>query len=144
LNANDGVLFSWMGPKNFTSADQAPFIPLASPANNGIYHVRVTSDKGCTSTDSTVVQVDTRPVVNAGSDAAVCEGSGIQLHSSQNNNVVLFFVVHVSMEHGTNPFISKYLIRYPQASTAGIVEIRNGRCTRPKVHFIRVGALQDP
>jgi len=49
--------------------------------------------------------------------------SGIQLHSSQNNNVVLFFVVHVSVAYETNLFISKYLIRYPQASTAGIVEI---------------------
>jgi len=49
--------------------------------------------------------------------------ASIQLHSSQNNNVVLFFVVHVSTEHGTNLFISKYLIRYPQASTGGMVEI---------------------
>jgi gliding motility-associated-like protein len=85
FNANDGVLFSWVGPMNFTSTDQSPFIPVANPANSGIYYVKVTSAKGCASTDSTIAKVSTKPVVNAGSDAAVCEGSGIQLHSTGNN-----------------------------------------------------------
>ena len=70
---------------NFTSTDQSPFIPVAAPGNSGTYYVKVTSAKGCASTDSTIAKVSTKPVVNAGSDAAVCEGSGIQLHSTGNN-----------------------------------------------------------
>jgi hypothetical protein len=45
--------------------------------------------------------------------------SGIQLRSSQNNNVVVFFVVRLTWRHETNPLISKHLhsiwFRFPQA-----------------------------
>src|SRR6516165_8002535 len=44
--------------------------------------------------------------------------SGIQLHSSQNNNVMLFFVVRSAARNETNPFIFNHLHeawrRFPQ------------------------------
>lgn len=79
LIANDGVLFSWAGPNNFSSNDQFAFIPLAGPGNNGTYYVTVTSAKGCTSKDSTVAVLTLKPSVNAGADQEICEGTSAQL-----------------------------------------------------------------
>jgi len=81
LTATDGTLFVWKGPSGFSSSEQSPFIPVATPANSGTYYVKVTSSEGCASLDSTLVQLTTRPVVNAGDDVEVCEGVPVQLNA---------------------------------------------------------------
>jgi hypothetical protein len=48
--------------------------------------------------------------------------SGIQLHSSQNNNVVLFFVVRKAYQDETNLLITKHLQTAFQISTDTPVE----------------------
>ncbi|MDQ2752373.1 MAG: hypothetical protein M3R72_05045, partial [Bacteroidota bacterium] len=85
LNANDGVLFSWTGPAGFSSNQKSPLIPLTIAGDNGIYYVRVTSLQGCTSKDSAIVQLTTKPVVNAGSDVEVCQGKVVQLNATGTN-----------------------------------------------------------
>ena len=90
LNAVDGVLFSWSGPNSFLSNEQSPFIPSADVVNSGTYRVTVTSAKGCTSIDSTVVKMTTKPFINAGSDEEICEGASVQLNSSGSNNITSY------------------------------------------------------
>ncbi len=90
LRANDGVLFSWTGPMNFLSNDAFPFIPATTAGNSGMYHVKVTSAKGCTSVDSTLVELTTKPFVNAGEDAEICEGSSTQLNGVGSNNITSY------------------------------------------------------
>ncbi len=90
LNAVDGVLFSWSGPNSFLSNEQSPFIPLADVVNSGTYRVTVTSAKACTSIDSTVVQMTTKPSVNAGPDEEICEGTSVQLNSRGSNNITSY------------------------------------------------------
>ena len=124
FNANDGVLFSWMGPMNFTSTDQSPFIPVAAPGNSGTYYVKVTSAKGCASTDSTIAKLSTKPVVNAGSDAAVCEGSGIQLHSTGNN--ITSYQWSPASEI-SNPNIPDP-VAFPKETTVYILTVANIEC----------------
>ncbi|MEO7120286.1 MAG: gliding motility-associated C-terminal domain-containing protein [Ginsengibacter sp.] len=85
LHANDGALFSWTGPSNFSSNQQFPIIPSTIAADNGTYHVSVTSAQGCTSKDSVVVQLTTRPVVNAGNDVEACQGKSVQLSATGTN-----------------------------------------------------------
>lgn len=124
LNADDGVLFSWKGPMNFVSADQSPFIPKAVTGNSGMYYVKVTSDKGCASTDSTIVRLNNRPEVNAGGDAAVCEGSGIQLHSTGNNITSYQWspASEISNPNIPNP------VALPQETTEYILTVANIEC----------------
>lgn len=85
LNAGNGALFSWTGPMNFASTEQNPIILNTTVGNSGMYYVKVTSAKGCVSIDSTSASLNIKPVVNAGSDAEICEGTNIQLSSTGNN-----------------------------------------------------------
>lgn len=85
LIANDGATYSWTGPLSFTSTSSSPFIPNAVTANSGTYYVKVTSAKGCVSKDSTIANIASKPVVDAGSDAEICEGKSIQLNSTGSN-----------------------------------------------------------
>jgi gliding motility-associated-like protein len=85
LYANDGALFSWTGPSGFSSNQKSPVIPSTIAADNGIYYIGVTSLQGCTSKDSVVVQLSTRPVVNAGNDVEVCQDKPVQLNAIGTN-----------------------------------------------------------
>jgi gliding motility-associated-like protein len=125
LNANDGVLFSWSGPMNFSSAQQSPFIPVAAAGNSGTYYVKVTSPRGCTSIDSTLVELFTKPFVNAGSDAEICEGSSIQLNSTGSNNITSYAWIppeEVSNANIPNP------IALPGETTLYILTVANNGC----------------
>lgn len=48
-----GATYNWTGPNSFSSSDQNPLVPNASPINAGVYTL-VVSNGGCTSTPSTV------------------------------------------------------------------------------------------
>lgn len=85
LTANDGALFEWKGPLAFSSSLQSPFIAVTTPANSGTYYVKVTSAEGCTSQDSTKVQLTIKPVADAGDDVEVCEGVPVQLNANGTN-----------------------------------------------------------
>ncbi len=124
FNANDGVLFSWTGPMNFTSAEQSPFIPKAVIGNNGKYYVKVTSAKGCSTTDSIMAKINIKPTVNAGSDAEICEGSGIQLHSTGNNITSYLWSPATEI---SNPTISNP-VALPKQTTIYILTVANNEC----------------
>ncbi|HVZ98635.1 MAG TPA: gliding motility-associated C-terminal domain-containing protein, partial [Chitinophagaceae bacterium] len=84
------------GPSGFTSNEQYPFIAPASVANIGKYYVNVTSDKGCTSIDSATAALYIKPIIDAGSDATICEGQSVQLNSTGSNNITSYSWVPAS------------------------------------------------
>ncbi|MDE3184743.1 MAG: gliding motility-associated C-terminal domain-containing protein [Bacteroidota bacterium] len=90
LKANEGFQFLWTGPSAFSSNEQNPFIPVATAADNGKYYVTSTSSKGCTSKDSTIATLTTPPVINAGNDQEICEGSSVQLQSTGSNYITSY------------------------------------------------------
>lgn len=49
----NGATYSWTGPNGFTSSQQNPIIPNVDTTYNGFYVLTVTSQYGCTYTDST-------------------------------------------------------------------------------------------
>jgi gliding motility-associated-like protein len=125
LNANDGVLFSWTGPMNFSSTEPSPFIPAAVAGNSGTYYVKVTSAKGCASIDSTVVQLTSKPSVNAGVNAEICEGTSIQLNSTGSNNITSY--AWTPPEEVSDPAIAGP-IASPKETTLYILTVANNEC----------------
>jgi gliding motility-associated-like protein len=124
LTAADGDIFSWSGPSNFTSSLSSPFIAGATAANNGRYYVKVTSDKGCTTLDSTVVALSSKPLVNAGNDGVVCEGSTITLHSTTSNFTSFQWspVSEISDPAIADP------VAYPVGTTLYVLTASNNEC----------------
>lgn len=81
LNGSGGTAsstYAWTGPNGFSSSLQNPTIPASTSANAGTYNLTVTST-GCTASASTNVVVNPVPVVNAGSDQTVCQGTNVTL-----------------------------------------------------------------
>jgi gliding motility-associated-like protein len=64
LEANGGTGYEWSGPMGYTSFLQDPTINNIMAGNAGIYTVTVTDAAGCTATASTLVDVDTGPVID--------------------------------------------------------------------------------
>jgi gliding motility-associated-like protein len=124
LTANDAAQFSWKGPDNFISNEQNPFIAMATFANNGKYYVTGTSEKGCTSTDSTVATLSVRPEVNAGGDQEICEGNQAQLKSTGNH---ITSYQWSPVEGLSNPQISDP-VAVPSQTTLYILQVANVDC----------------
>jgi len=137
LNANDGILFSWNGPMNFTSVAQSPFIPAAVPGNSGTYFVKVTSDKGCVSNDSTIASISARPVVNAGSDADICEGTPVQLNSTGSNITSYQWTPSSEVSNATIP----NPVALPKQTTLYILTVSNSNCKSSDSLMIVVNKL---
>ncbi len=69
------LTYSWSGPNGFTSSQQSMGIDSATTAMAGVYKVTVTAAGNCTTTDSTIVVVDTIPVASITATASgVCIG----------------------------------------------------------------------
>ncbi|MDX2284607.1 MAG: PKD domain-containing protein [Bacteroidia bacterium] len=64
------------GNCGFTSGNSNIADPIANPTETTTYYVQVTDFNGCTSEiDDITVKVDKLPIVDAGPDQAICEGS---------------------------------------------------------------------
>ena len=70
--------FTWSGTDGFTSNLPNPQV---SPAVTTTYYVTVMDSKGCTSTDSVKVVINTAPSANAGRDTILCSGFCVTLGS---------------------------------------------------------------
>jgi gliding motility-associated-like protein len=82
FTSSGGTVYSWSGPNGFTSNAQNPSLSNANSVMAGTYTVIITGTTGCTVTDTINVKVNALPVVAAGSNNPVCEGSIINLTSS--------------------------------------------------------------
>ncbi|MBK9335973.1 MAG: choice-of-anchor L domain-containing protein [Lewinellaceae bacterium] len=71
--------FSWEGPSGYTSMDENPVIPNATPARSGTYTVTVTDVNGCTGTAEVSVTVHPLPIAGILGDLAYCAGSNTEL-----------------------------------------------------------------
>ena len=74
LTASGGVTYNWQAPISAAGASQ-----VVSPAATTIYTVDGVDAQGCTGTDQVTVTVNPLPVVDAGIDQTVCEGTAVTL-----------------------------------------------------------------
>lgn len=124
LSASAGVSFEWSGPAGYKSSLQQATISAVSEASKGIYNVKVTSAQGCVNSASTVVTLQTSPVVNAGEDVNICKGKTTVLKGSASNYNELNWLPSTTLSNlqSNNPVAS------PQDSTFYILRASNGLC----------------
>jgi len=72
--------YHWWGPAGFTSTQQNPSIPNATPVNSGDYFLRITVN-GQPSQDTSVTHAYVyAPVADAGNDTSIANGVNTTLH----------------------------------------------------------------
>jgi len=80
LSATGGVIYLWHPAVSLDAANISN--PLASPITSTTYIVTVTDINGCSTTDNVFVLVHQLPIVNAGSNQAICIGDTAQFIAS--------------------------------------------------------------
>jgi CHRD domain/PKD-like domain/Right handed beta helix region len=76
--------YLWTGPNGYTSSAQSPTISSPTVLASGVYRITVTNANNCTSTATTSVTVNPLPVVDAGANQTICEGSTASLTATCN------------------------------------------------------------
>ena len=124
LTARDGITYEWAGPNGFTTNASSPVISNLALNNQGKYYVKVIAADGCSNMDSTVVFINQRSSVNAGSDASTCKGAGIKLQGSIANAMSLVWSPSLGL---SNPYIPDP-VALPDTTTLYILTANNGAC----------------
>lgn len=84
-----GVSWSWEGPGGWVSTAQNPIIYPATVANTGTYSVTV-SKNNCFNYSSTYVEVRIKPLPTASTNAPICSGDTLFLHSGSSNGATSY------------------------------------------------------
>jgi gliding motility-associated-like protein len=79
LTAHGGVRFDWSPAAGLNNA--AISFPLASPAVDTKYQLKVTNEYGCINNDSVDIKVSQPITVVTTADTTICEGSSVQLNA---------------------------------------------------------------
>ncbi len=80
--AAGGNIYEWRGPNGFSSTLQSPTLPKVQFKDTGWYSVKVTTNFGCSNSDSTFLEVYPAVKLQKSADAAFCAGKSVQLNSS--------------------------------------------------------------
>ena len=83
LSGSGGGTYSWTGPNGFSSSQQNPTLPNATPTMSGTYTLTI-DDNGCIAVSTTTVTVNPSPSVNGGADQTICNGTSVTLTASGN------------------------------------------------------------
>ncbi len=124
LSAGDGQQLVWTGPNGFTSNQQHALLAPLTTNDAGKYLVTVTSAKGCTSFDSTIVEVKEKVLVSAGPDQRVCRGNSAMLQGSGSG-----FSFSWSPANGLSATNISTPDARPDTTTRYILAVSNGACT---------------
>lgn len=112
--------------------------PTASPNTTTTYTVQVTDSHGCTATDMVTVNVNPKPIADAGADATICAGSTTQLNATVNSNNGPFTYQWTPTSGLSDPNIHNPLAN-PLSTTTYTVQVTdvNG-CTGTDAVFVNV------
>ncbi len=78
-NGGEATQWQWSGPAGFNSSLQNPTLNDLDISNAGTYQVVVTDDNGCSSVSSTLLTINTAPMIGITGKEAICVGEEISL-----------------------------------------------------------------
>ena len=104
LNATGGVSYVWSPSTGLSNPNIAN--PVATPNVTMAYMVSVTTADGCTATDQVMVMVRENPIVNAGADQTICNGSAALLNATGGVNYTWSPVTGLNNANIANPVAS--------------------------------------
>lgn len=122
-SAGRGSTYTWTGPDSFTSTEQNPQIDQLNTINNGEYYITMVSPTGCVGTDSIYVEVNERPVADAGSDVSICEGDSTILTGSSGEHYLWFPGTSLKDSTAASTWAK------PVDSTMYVLTVSNGQCS---------------
>ncbi|MEP6582768.1 MAG: gliding motility-associated C-terminal domain-containing protein [Ginsengibacter sp.] len=125
LNSNSASSYTWTGPANYSSNQSSPAIGKVSLNYNGKFYVKIVSAEGCTNTDSTVVSIIPGPLVDAGSDANICEGATTQLAGS---TTAATYIWQPAQSLSDNSILNP--VASPTSTTQYVLSVDNGTCQK--------------
>ena len=118
------AVYEWTGPDNFTSSEQNPLIPNASPVQSGLYNLVMVVD-GCSSLAGTSGQVNivelpqvVEVTSNASAAVPVCDGDVVQLNTPYIDGATYSWI-------GPNGFVSD--LHNPTILNASLLDTGNYR-----------------
>lgn len=114
LNASGALSYVWN--EQTTLSDSLIADPLAYPIITTTYIVEGTDIDGCTNTDTVIVNVNSLPTIDAGTDVSICLGDTTQLQASGAVNYVWTPSDSLSDPNISNP------MAWPVITTDYIVE----------------------
>ncbi|MBI2280171.1 MAG: gliding motility-associated C-terminal domain-containing protein, partial [Bacteroidetes bacterium] len=134
LNATGGTSYVWspsLGLSDTTIAN-----PVATPIVTTTYIVNALDGNSCANADTITVTVNNLPVINAGSDVAICFGDTTQLLASGGNSYVWSPVTGLSSSAVANP------LAFPANTTSYIVNgTDNNLCVNNDTVVVTVNPL---
>ena len=133
LSANTigGASYFWNGPNGFTSVLEDPTITNAATTASGNYSLTITAN-GCSSSSSIAVTVNAIPLVNAGTDAFICQGGSIVLSGSGVGNYSWNPSAGLSSSIISNP------IATPDSTTNYILTVSANGCSASDTVLISI------
>lgn len=126
--------YSW-GPA--TGLDNSAISsPMASPSASTTYTITATDASGCIAVDSVLIAVNALPVANAGTDVAVCAGSGVLLSASGGSTYSWSPSAGLNNTNTSSPFAS------PAATTDYVVTVTDANgCSQNDTVTVTVNPL---
>jgi gliding motility-associated-like protein len=104
LQSSGGISYKWWPVAGLSSAVIAD--PLAMPADTTLYSVVVANQFACTDTSTVLVNVVSRPVVNAGPDKTIIRGDTVRLEGSMGGQDVDFIWWPLNTSGSLQPLVS--------------------------------------
>jgi gliding motility-associated-like protein len=84
----DSVVLSVSGASSYSWVPSAGLSnslisnPVASPANTMAYTVTGTDINGCSASDAVTININPLPIINAGNDVSICQGTSVTLNAT--------------------------------------------------------------
>jgi gliding motility-associated-like protein len=80
LFASGGTSYNWSPVSSLDNSSVAN--PLASPSTSTIYHVKVTTDKGCAKTDSVIIYIKPLASITTSNDTTICGNASAKIFAT--------------------------------------------------------------
>lgn len=134
LNASGGTGYVWSPPQGLSNPSISN--PIVTTTNTTTYTVTVTTAGGCISTDAVIVNAKPLPMVDAGSNQAVCQGNSAVMNPTTNGTTYSWSPAGMfDFPNSSNPTTT------PASTSVFTLTVSDGTCSANDVVTVSVTPL---